>query len=143
MEWGMRFLLLWIVPAFTAFSLISEKQIHYLIPLLPGVLIMTAFWINEPLKKIIIVVLSVNCALFLYQAVASQTFFKRYDLSVVTDYLQTHKHQDLAVVRLDHGELNFLGRMEKPFDEESMSTIDDWFTAHPNGLAIIRYENHD
>lgn len=34
---GVRFVLCWVVPVFVAFCLISGKQIHYLLPLLPGV----------------------------------------------------------------------------------------------------------
>ncbi|HET8700206.1 MAG TPA: hypothetical protein VFL97_00865, partial [Nitrococcus sp.] len=34
--WQARLLLAWIIPAFAGFSLISGKQVHYLLPLLPG-----------------------------------------------------------------------------------------------------------
>lgn len=33
----LRFVLCWIVPVFLSFSLISGKQVHYLLPMLPGV----------------------------------------------------------------------------------------------------------
>ena len=135
----MRFLLLWTLPVFLAFSLISGKQPHYLVPLLPGVLLLIAFWLKAPLKKITTVTLSVICILVIGQGIASQTFFPRYDLKLMTDYLQAHKDHDWAFVRKYHGELTFLGRLEKTIDSEQMDTIDTWLATHPNGLAIIRY----
>ncbi len=36
LDGGLRFCLLWLAPAFLFFSLISGKQIHYLVPLVPG-----------------------------------------------------------------------------------------------------------
>lgn len=43
-----RFLLIWIIPVFVAFSLISGKQIHYLVPLLPAVsLLMAGFFLHH------------------------------------------------------------------------------------------------
>lgn len=35
LDYGIRFCLSWIVPVFVAFSLISGKRIHYLLPLMP------------------------------------------------------------------------------------------------------------
>ena len=53
-EPGVRFCLAWMVPVFTAFSLISGKQIHYLVPIFPAFALLagralsgttnTAFW---------------------------------------------------------------------------------------------------
>ena len=46
---GFRFLLSWIMPAFVTFSLISGKQIHYLIPELPGLaMIFSIFIFSKP-----------------------------------------------------------------------------------------------
>jgi hypothetical protein len=142
-HWPVRFVLLWVVPVFIAFSLISGKQPHYLVPLLPGVLLMIAFWLKAPHKKIVTVTLSVICLLIIGQGIASQTFFPKYDLKPMTDYLQAHKEHDWAYIRKYHGELTFLGRLEKTVDQEQYNTIDKWFAKHPNGLAIIRYSEQD
>ncbi len=40
---ALRFLMSWILPVFIAFSFISGKQPHYLIPLLPGLAILIAY----------------------------------------------------------------------------------------------------
>src|SRR5699024_3901529 len=39
---GVRFILCWLLPVFVIFSLISGKQVHYLLPLLPGVALLLA-----------------------------------------------------------------------------------------------------
>lgn len=43
---GIRFLLFWVLPTFVLFSLISGKQVHYLIPLFPPVALLLAGAIN-------------------------------------------------------------------------------------------------
>ena len=138
-EWGIRFLLLWILPVFIAFSLISGKQPHYLVPLLPGVIILIASWIKSPSKKLAYTASIIVAILFIGQGIASQTFFKKYDLKPMTDYLQQHIEHDWAYVNNYHGELTFLGRLKKTVDDEQMNTVGDWLKVHPNGLAIIRY----
>ena len=50
-----RFLLSWLVPAFIIFSLISGKQMHYILPLVPGAAILAAYaldaaWARRPAK---------------------------------------------------------------------------------------------
>ncbi|GAB4177692.1 MAG: hypothetical protein Fur0039_21200 [Rhodocyclaceae bacterium] len=46
-EAGARFCLAWIVPVFVAFSLISGKQAHYLLPLFPGFALLAARALEE------------------------------------------------------------------------------------------------
>lgn len=48
MDAGMRFCLAWTLPALAAFSLISGKQPHYLLPLLPGFALLAARLLDEP-----------------------------------------------------------------------------------------------
>ncbi|HEV8582751.1 MAG TPA: glycosyltransferase family 39 protein [Thermoanaerobaculia bacterium] len=45
---GTRFCLAWILPALVVFSLISGKQPHYLLPLLPGFALLVARLLDEP-----------------------------------------------------------------------------------------------
>lgn len=140
-EWAVRFLAFWIIPVFIAFSLISGKQPHYLVPILPGVILITAYWLNTSFKNIILITLSLVSILFIGQGIASRTFFENYNLAPLTNYLENHKDQDWAFVRKYHGELTYLGRLDKTIDDEQIDTIDIWFDHHPQGLAIIRYKN--
>lgn len=44
---AVKYLLCWIVPAIACFSLISGKQIHYLLPLVPGIIILLALALDR------------------------------------------------------------------------------------------------
>ncbi|WP_373085911.1 ArnT family glycosyltransferase [Sneathiella sp.] len=142
-DWGVRFLAVWISSVFIAFSLISGKQPHYLVPLLPGVIILMALWIKPSLKKLAYTASAMAIILCIGQGIASQFIFEKYDLKIMAGYLRQHPDQDLAFVPKYHGELTFTGRLKKPIDSEQLGTIGDWLKVHPNGLAIIRYENED
>ncbi len=43
-----RFLLCWIIPVFVTFSIISGKQLHYLLPIWPAILLLIAHLYQEP-----------------------------------------------------------------------------------------------
>jgi 4-amino-4-deoxy-L-arabinose transferase-like glycosyltransferase len=47
-ETGSRFCLAWTLPALAVFSLVSGKQPHYLLPLLPGFALVAARLLDEP-----------------------------------------------------------------------------------------------
>jgi 4-amino-4-deoxy-L-arabinose transferase-like glycosyltransferase len=44
---GVRFCFAWLLPVFLAFSLISGKRIHYLLPLLPGMALLLAWCLTN------------------------------------------------------------------------------------------------
>ena len=46
-DFGIRFCLAWLVPVFVAFSLISGKRIHYLLPLMPALALFLAWAIDQ------------------------------------------------------------------------------------------------
>ena len=142
-EAGLRFILIWIIPVFISFSLISGKQPHYMVPLIPGIIILIAITTNIAKKKIIITTLSLVSFIIIGQAIASQTFFKNYDLRPVVNYINSNPDKDLTFVKKYHGEFTFLGRLEKPLDVIHLDQMDKWFEEHPNGLAITRYYEHD
>lgn len=139
---GIRFIVLWVVPVFIAFSLISGKQPHYLVPLLPGALILLASWLRAPLKSIMVVTMGLVSLLFIGQGAASQIFFHKYDLQPMADYVRAHPHHDWAFVPKYHGELTFLGRLDQGLEQRQYDTIEAWFKDHPDGFAIIRYGEH-
>jgi 4-amino-4-deoxy-L-arabinose transferase-like glycosyltransferase len=45
---GSRFCLAWMLPVFIAFSLISGKQVHYLVPLIPAFVLLAARALPDP-----------------------------------------------------------------------------------------------
>jgi 4-amino-4-deoxy-L-arabinose transferase-like glycosyltransferase len=142
-ESGMRFLLCWLIPVFVCFCLISGKQPHYLVPLLPGVAIMLAVLMTDTGRKTPGRTLAALCVLVVAgQAVAGRTALVAYDLRPVASYVQAHPEHEYAFVRNYHAEIGFLARMEKPVADLTLDQVPEWLAAHPDGLAIIRYR-HD
>ncbi|WJW75890.1 glycosyltransferase family 39 protein [Thiohalobacter sp. IOR34] len=45
--WALRFLLAWLLPVFIAFSLVSGKQVKYLLPLFPGLALYAAWRLDR------------------------------------------------------------------------------------------------
>lgn len=46
-DFGLRFCLAWLIPVFVAFSFISGKQVHYVLPIFPAIALMIARLINH------------------------------------------------------------------------------------------------
>jgi 4-amino-4-deoxy-L-arabinose transferase-like glycosyltransferase len=137
---GLRFLLLWIVPTFVAFSLIGGKQPHYMIPLLPGVAILTAYLLRElSARTLQITTAAMLIVIIGGHAAMSNTIRHLYDLGPIAAYVAAHKDRDWAYVGNYHGEVNYLARLKKPFEELRPDELDAWFDEHPGGLAITRY----
>lgn len=139
---SVRFLLCWAVPVFAAFSMISGKQPHYLVPLIPAAVIAAAGLLRDTPPKILAATVATMLAIFVTgHAIASRTVFTPYDLTPVTAYISEHPGRDLAFVRKYHGEVTFLARLDGPVANLQMDAVDDWFKEHPNGMAIIRYRD--
>ena len=142
-DFGIRFLLCWFVPVFLAFSVISGKQIHYMIPLVPSVMLMISYLLAQTdfkyIQRVAVFVVSTG---ILAQVIASFVFFPRYDLQPIASYVADHADKDWAYVRNYEGELGFLGRLTiKLTDYPDKIHLPDWFKEHPNGMAVMRYKH--
>ncbi|OHV77999.1 hypothetical protein LCM4579_06540 [Ensifer sp. LCM 4579] len=139
---GIRFLIAWGVPTFLCFCLISEKQPHYLMPLVPCAVLLTTICLKEvPTRQLVRNLAVMVGAIVIGQAIASATILKRYDLEPVAAYVRAHRDRDWAFVSNYHAELGFLARLEKPVDDVPPTRLARWFTEHPDGRAIIAYRN--
>ncbi len=139
---GLRFVLCWVVPTFISFCLISGKQPHYLVPLVPGMAILITCLLQElNLKTLQKVALGAYIVFIAAHVVGAQTFFRNYDLMPVAAYMQKHPERDWAFVRKYHGEVTFLARRERPLDVVEPEEVDAWFDQHPDGYALIRFNN--
>ncbi len=140
---GLRFLASWMLPVLIAFSLISGKQPHYLVPLVPGAALFAAYCLGDLKTETVARAFAAILALFIGgQAIASQTGLSRYDLREIAEIVKAQPDRDLAFVRNYHGEIGFAARREKPVDSRQIGEIDQWFEAHPDGWAIIRFKDH-
>ncbi|WP_331375040.1 ArnT family glycosyltransferase [Sinorhizobium chiapasense] len=135
---GTRFLICWAVPTFLSFSLISEKQPHYLIPLVPAVVLAAALCLKEvPTRQLAQSLAVMVLAIVAGQAIASATILKRYDLEPVAAYVRANRDKDWAFVTNYHAELGFLARLQKPVDDVAPRRLAQWFVDHPDGRAIV------
>lgn len=141
---GLRFVLFWFVPTFIAFSLISGKQPHYMVPLLPGFIMVMAHVMQMDVRRMVKVSMAMVAFFFVWQGAASQIFFHKYDLSDVAQYVHDNQDKDWAFVATYHGELTFLGRLEIPIEGGwQFHNLDEWFAEHPEGEAIMKYGDAD
>jgi 4-amino-4-deoxy-L-arabinose transferase-like glycosyltransferase len=137
---GMKFLLLWFAGCAIVFMLISGKQPHYLVPLLPPVLIFMALCLEKVnLKAIKMTALAMVVLICAGQAVAQKYVFPKYDLSRFAQIVADNPEHDWAFVRKYQGELGFLGRIDRHIDSLEFEDMDLWFKQHPDGYMIIRH----
>lgn len=140
---GLRFLAFWMLPVLIGFSVISGKQPHYLVPLVPGAALLTAYCLRDLKTGTMAKTFAAILVLFAGgQAIVSQTSLKHYGLERIAEIIKTQPDRDLAFVRNYHGEIGFMARRKKPVDNRQLYEIDQWFDEHPDGWAIIRFKDH-
>jgi len=138
----LRFLVLWIGLVVIVFSLIAGKQPHYLVPLLPPVVLVFALLMAEIRLAVLRNTAAAMLALFAAgQVIASVTFFPRYDLQRVAEFVAGRSDADWAYSGRYQGQLTFLARASKPFAIVAESEADEWLDAHPSGYLITN-ANH-
>ncbi len=201
---GIRFCLAWTLPAFAAFSAISGKQPHYLLPLLPGFALLAARLLGEtapvpavkrwhaalpaallllvsgllaaapllvprrglppwvervsPVAGVMLGIATVAGLLafdriFARWPVAPSLFSlalvsalfaggsaairQAYDVKPAARYLAAVERQGRPIAWAGdyHGQLHFLGRLGRPFEEIPAGSEPRWLSAHPNGVV--------
>lgn len=201
---GTRFCLAWALPSLAAFSAISGKQPHYLLPLLPAVALLAARlldgsvpsaprrWHALPASAALLLVAAVIALsphlvrdpeltrwtervwplaglLLGAAALAGLVFFERifprwsaspslfsvlliaglyaggsgafrqaYDIRPVALYLAEAQRQGLPIAYVGpyHGELHFLGRLDRPFETIHPGGERLWLVGHPDGKVV-------
>ena len=139
---GMRFLLVWFIPVFISFSCIGGKQLHYLVPLLPAVILFITLALQKVTTRRLAMIAAILIAFTVAgQIVAAQTFFKAQDI-IFADELRAHPRRDVAYMAMGgdyHGEFGFLGRLTKPVTAIEPEAAPAWFAEHPDGVLIVRH----
>jgi 4-amino-4-deoxy-L-arabinose transferase-like glycosyltransferase len=145
-EVSTRFALAWVVPGWIILSLISGKQVHYLMPLLPGFAILASVAyprIEQTSRRRQVIALSlVSPALLIVAHFAGRGLAARaYDLRPAAHFLKGAETsgRPIAYVGRYAGQFHFLGRLERSFDEVTPPQLPRWTADHPSGL-VIRYE---
>ena len=135
----LRFLTIWCLAEFVVFSMISGKQPHYLVPLLPPMILIFGYFMAKVRFSLIKITAALMLALFAAgQAIASMTVFPRYDLAQLAAFVAENRTAEWAFSGKYQGELTFLARLEKPFAIVSKSTSDEWLRTHPGGYLVTK-----
>jgi 4-amino-4-deoxy-L-arabinose transferase-like glycosyltransferase len=140
-----RFALACILPAIVALSLISGKQIHYLMPLLPPFALLAAATTRDDVKagprRVVNLSLVSPVLLIVVHLVGMGLVQRRYDLRPSALILKRAEDAGRAIAYVGRyeGQFHFLGRLRHPVEEVSAEGLSRWKAEHPNGL-VIRYQ---
>src|SRR3990167_5746735 len=141
---SLRFILCWFVPVFVAFSLISGKQPHYMVPLVPAMILFAAIGFQNIQTKTLAKVLTIVSLLFIGgQIIAKHSFFEKYDLKPLVEVIHQYPDTPLAYVSNYHAEFNFLARRTTHIDDVNYEDLPQWFEKNPTGLAIVKYHEDE
>ncbi len=135
-EWALRFLAYWMVPAIATFSLVGGKQPHYLVPILPGAVVLSAALMRTIKPHLIRLGALITLGLGIgAQVVAAFTIFHTYDLAPVVERIQAHEGP-VAFLGDYQGEFGFLGRLRQPLTVIGKTAASGWLNANPSGMLV-------
>lgn len=135
----LRFLALWCLGELLVFSAISGKQPHYLLPMLPALVLIFGYFMAKVRLLAIAGTAAFMLGLFaIGQAIASATVFYRYDLAPTAKFVAMNRQAELAFAGRYQGELTFLARLDKPLAIVERANLHEWLQAHPAGYLITR-----
>lgn len=128
-----RFALAWVVPGWIILSLISGKQIHYLIPLLPGFALLAVGAGRRAVRLSLVIP-----ALLILAHVVGRDTLTRYDLRPTARALSRAESSGRPMAYVGHysGEFHFLGRLRHPIDPITQSQLPSWAAQHLSGVVI-------
>jgi len=140
---GVRFLIAWVVPTIVCFMLISGKQPHYLVPLLPGLAILAAVATASVTERALGTTVAAMVLIFIAaHAAFTVRINDHYDLRPLAQFMRQNIDRDWSYSGSRYrGELTFLARLDRPLENPDLEDLPAWFDAHPDGFAVILYDN--
>ena len=134
-----RFALSCLVPGVALLSLISGKQIHYLMPLIPAFAILAGTAVASRPRPIALSLVS-PALLIVAHVAAAGPLARRYDLRPAAAQVKDAERagRPVAFVGGYEGQLHFLGRLVRPLEEVKAADVDRWTASHPGGLVLFR-----
>lgn len=146
MDSGLRFCAVWAVGALVAFTLVSGKQIHYLLPELPAFALVVArvALSNEPsvaspvMARMAMLATGTLLVVIVAHVVGAPTLAARYELRDVATHLAAVERSGAPIAHEGRyaGQFTFLGRLRRPIAEVPTDSISAWLAAHPSGRAV-------
>jgi hypothetical protein len=70
----------------------------------------------------------------------ARSFLPYYDLGPVARVLRDHPAAPLTYSHDYSGEFGFMARLDRPVARTDAAAVPAWLSAHPGGLAILRYK---
>ena len=145
---GLRLCVAVVVPAFVIFSVVSGKQVHYLLPEVPFVALAIASLVThaarEPdaeertIRRVQWVALAAFGVLAAVSIVAIRPIHQRYDLRPVAAHLSSVERAGDPIAHEGRyaGQYSFLGRLHRPLVEIPRDSIAVWMAGHPGGRVV-------
>ena len=148
---GLRLCTAVVVPALVIFSVVSGKQVHYLLPEMPFVALAIARLVADtahaseiddhtvsPVRWIALGAFGFLAAVSL---AAMHPLHERYDLRPVAAHLSSVEQAGHSIAHEGRyaGQYTFLGRLRHPLIEIPRDSVGVWLAGHPNG-RVVTYE---
>lgn len=137
-DYGVRFCLIWFLVVFVAFSLISGKQPHYLLPIIPAFALLTAYFIKNKDKIIFISSISILISIILPLSFIKATE-PSYDIVAISKEIHELQMNGETIAHLGkyHGQYQFLGRLKQPLEVITEYNMCSWLIKNPQGKLVI------
>jgi len=137
---GNGFLLAWLGGSLMAFSLISGKQPHYIIPEIAPAVLLIAASLPASIRPGQLAFRAILFAAVLLIAATISLPHYRDEFNMVPPGQLTKRLQEqgapVAVMQRYHNQLFFPGRLEQPLAELEEGEQHAWFREHPDGVVI-------
>jgi 4-amino-4-deoxy-L-arabinose transferase-like glycosyltransferase len=137
---GERFCLLQILFALVAFSLISGKQVQYLLPELALVALLAARW-AEGAPRLTQIALAVGGACVLLQFGAAAVLGPAQRIAPLAEQVAALQGKGITVANEGkyHGQFHYYGRLKHPLEVIDERDIGPWLAGHPSGRVVVYF----
>jgi 4-amino-4-deoxy-L-arabinose transferase-like glycosyltransferase len=144
---GIRLCLAVAVPALAVFSVVSGKQVHYLVPEMPFIALGLARLVagaaegaehDRLTRRVSWVAVGAFGVMAVVSVAASPYLHDRYDLRPVAMHLSSAEQAGRPIAHEGRysGQYTFLGHLHGPLAEIPTDGIDPWLLQHPNGRVV-------
>jgi 4-amino-4-deoxy-L-arabinose transferase-like glycosyltransferase len=145
---GLRFCAAVAVPAFLIFSIVSGKQVHYLLPEVPLFALAVSRVLSDggdraagasapnawaPRMAVITLVI-----VAIAHIAAAPYLRRRYDGAAVARHLATLEQRGFPLANEGPyaGQFSYVGRLRRPVEEVPAGNVAAWLATHPDGRVI-------
>ncbi len=145
---GLRLCMAVVVPAFAVFSIVSGKQVHYLLPEVPFVALAIASLVADAthetnaddgtVRRVRWIALAAFGFLAAVSVAGIRPLHDRYDLRPVAAHLSSVERSGEPIAHEGRyaGQYTFLGRLRHPLVEIPRDSVPVWLVRHPNGRVV-------